>query len=172
MKRIVLSFVCGSILLCGCSGDYTPNSDQEAPVGRDDARKQGYGKLMGDDILLFGASKKYDPNQTGGSANVNYHLWQAALSVLSSISSLTSDFAGGVITTDWYTTSDRPNERIKVTARITDRVLRADALHVTITKQVKKAGEWVNVISDPKQARTIEDLILTRARELKVKTAR
>lgn len=170
MTRILLSVLCGA-LLASCSADYTPKEGQDAPVGRDDARKQGYGKLFGDDILLFGASKKYDPSQ-GGASRVNHHLWQASLNVLSFIPLASSDAAGGVLVTDWYSTAEKPSERIKVTVKITDRVLRADALHVTINKQVKKAGDWVSVASDPKVAREMEDLILTKARDLKVKTGK
>lgn len=171
MIRIFSGLVCGAVLLSGCSGDYSPKDGQEVPVGRDDVRKQGYGKLFGDDLLMFGASKKYDPSQ-GAASRVNYHLWQASLNVLSFMPLASSDAAGGVIVTDWYSTAELPNERIKVSVKITDRVLRSDALHVTINKQVKKAGEWVAVTSDPKVARDMEDLILTKARDLKIKTGK
>ncbi|AIK96973.1 hypothetical protein ID47_09895 [Candidatus Paracaedibacter acanthamoebae] len=171
VNHILLSVVCGAALLSGCSGDYTPKEGQEAPIGRDDARKRGYGTLFGDDVLLFGATKKYDPSQ-GSASRVNHHLWQASLDVLSFMPLASSDAAGGVIVTDWYSTPEKPNERIKVTVKITDRVLRSDALHVTINKQIKKAGDWVAMTADPKIARDMEDLILTKARDLKVKAGK
>ncbi len=154
--------------LAGCSGDYTPKDGQEAPIGRDDARKRGYGTLFGDDVMLFGSSaKKYDPS-LGGSAKVNHHLWQATLDVLSFMPLASSDAAGGVLITDWYSTASKPSERLKVTVKITDRVLRADEVHVTINKEIKTGNDWVSVTADTKVARDMEDLILTKARELKI----
>jgi len=168
MSRQLISSLCLVLILTGCAGDYTPKEGQEAPVGRDDARKRGHGNLFGDDLLLFGGpSKKYDPSQ-GGASQVNHHLWQASLDVLSFIPLASSDAAGGVLVTDWYSTVEKPSERIKVTVKITDRVLRADAVNVTINKQVKKGSDWVAVTADSKVARDMEDLILTKARELKV----
>ena len=79
-----------------------------------------------------------------------------------------SDAAGGVLITDWYSTASKPSERLKVTVKITDRVLRADAVRVTINKEIKKGNDWISVTADTKIARDMEDLILTKARELKV----
>ncbi len=154
--------------LFGCSQDLTPQEGQEAPMGRDEARKSGYGKLFGDDILLFGAEKKYDPS-LGGAARVNPLLWQAALEVVSFMPLISSDAAGGVIITDWYSAPTKLNERIKVTININDRVLRADAVHVTIHKQIKaRSGDWVAATADHGVAHDMEDLILSKARQLKV----
>ncbi|MBX3486627.1 MAG: DUF3576 domain-containing protein [Candidatus Paracaedibacteraceae bacterium] len=167
MSRHLISSLAVLSTLVGCSGDYTPKDGQEAPIGRDDARKRGYGTLFGDDVMLFGSSaKKYDPS-LGGSSKVNHHLWQATLDVLSFMPLASSDAAGGVLITDWYSTASKPSERLKVTVKITDRVLRADAVHVTINKEVKKGNDWVSVTADTKVARDMEDLILTKARELK-----
>ncbi len=168
MSRHLISGFTLVLALTACSGDYTPKEGQEAPMGRDDARKRGYGTLFGDDMLLFGSSsKKYDSGQ-GGASKVNHHLWQASLDVLSFMPLASSDAAGGVLITDWYSTPEKPSERVKVTVKITDRVLRADAVHVTINKQIKKSGDWVSITADSKVARDMEDLILTKARELKV----
>jgi Domain of unknown function (DUF3576) len=168
VDRIFLNLFLTTILISGCSGDYTPKEGQEAPIGREEARKTDFGKLFGDDLLMFGDTKKYDPGQ-GATSRVNYYLWQASLTLLSFMPLASSDAAGGVVVTDWHATADRPTERIKVTVKITDRVLRADALHVTINKQVKRGGDWVSVTSDPKVAQEMEDLILTKARDLKTK---
>lgn len=154
--------------ISGCSQDYSAKEGQEAPIGRDDARKSGYGKLFGDDILIFGAQKKYDPS-LGGAAIVNPVLWQAALDVVSFMPLASSDAAGGVIVTDWYSAPDKTNERIKVTINITDRVLRADAIKVNIHKQVKgRGGDWVTATADHRAALEMEDLILSKARQIKV----
>lgn len=157
------------IILAGCSMDLSPKDKEEAPASREDARKYMDGKFLGDDLLVFGDSKKYDPNK-GGGMPVNRYLWKAALEVISFMPLASSDATGGVIVTDWYTPGDKPNQRLKMMISITDRVLRADALKVTMYKQVRgRHGEWVDSTVDASMSREMEDLILTKARELKVK---
>lgn len=157
------------LILSSCSTDLTPQDGQDAPIGRDEARKSGFGKLFGDDFLFFGSTKKYDPSKGGGTASVNPTLWKASLEVISFMPLASSDAAGGVIITDWYSAPNKSNERIKINITITDRSLRADALKVTIHKEVKgRSGEWVSTTVERATMIEIEDLILTKARQLKV----
>ncbi|SFG22515.1 protein of unknown function [Novosphingobium sp. CF614] len=98
---------------------------------------------------------------------VNSYLWRASLDSLSFMPLLQSDSAGGVIVTDWYTNPKNPGERVKVSVMILDKDLRADALRVTAVREVAQGGGWV---SAPVQAATVqklEDVILTRARDLR-----
>lgn len=101
---------------------------------------------------------------------VNSYLWKAALETLSFAPLLQADSAGGVIITDWYTNPTDPGERVKVTVTILDQDLRADALRVAANRQVAQSGTWV---SAPVQAATVqklEDIILTKARDLRRQT--
>ncbi len=98
---------------------------------------------------------------------VNAYLWRASLDTLSFAPLLQTDSNGGVIVTDWYTNPANPGERMKVTVTILDQDLRADALRVAASREVSQGGAWV---ASPVQAATIqklEDIILTRARELR-----
>jgi hypothetical protein len=98
---------------------------------------------------------------------VNAYLWRASLDTLRFMSLLQTDSNGGVIVTDWYTNPGAPTERVKVTVTILDQDLRADALSVAAQRQVQQNGQWV---AAPIQAATIqklEDIILTRARDLR-----
>lgn len=98
---------------------------------------------------------------------VNSYLWRASLDALSFMPMLQTDSTGGVIVTDWYTNPSNPGERVKVTVTILDKDLRADALRVAASREVAQAGGW---ISAPVQAATVqklEDIILTRARDLR-----
>ena len=98
---------------------------------------------------------------------VNAYLWRGALDTLSFAPLVSTDSAGGVIVTDWYANPSNPNERVKVTVTILDQDLRADALRVAASRQVAQGGGWVDA---PVQAATIqklEDIILTRARDLR-----
>lgn len=98
---------------------------------------------------------------------VNSYLWRASLDALSFMPLLQTDSAGGVIVTDWYTNPENPGERVKVTVAILDQDLRADAVRVAASREVSQGGAWV---SAPVQATTVqklEDIILTRARDLR-----
>lgn len=98
---------------------------------------------------------------------VNGYLWRASLDALSFMPLLQTDSNGGVIVTDWYTNPANPGERVKLTVSILDQDLRADALRVAGGRQVLQNGAWVDA---PLQAATVqrmEDIILTKARDLR-----
>ncbi len=98
---------------------------------------------------------------------VNSYLWRATLDTLSFMPLLQTDSNGGVIVTDWYTNPNTPTERMKVTVSILDQDLRADAVRVAALRQINQGGQWV---ASPVQAATVqklEDIILTRARDLR-----
>ncbi len=104
------------------------------------------------------------------SIGVNAYLWRAALETLSFMPLTQADSAGGVLITDWYVNPDSPNERVKVSVSILDQDLRADALRVAASRQTLQGGQWVEA---PVQAATIqrlEDIILTKARDLRRST--
>ena len=98
---------------------------------------------------------------------VNAYLWRAALDTLSFAPLLQADANSGVIITDWYSNPQSPTERVKVTATILDQDLRADALRVTASRQVNQGGQWVNAPVSAATVQKLEDIILTRARDLR-----
>jgi hypothetical protein len=101
------------------------------------------------------------------SIGVNSYLWRASLETLSFMPLTQADSAGGVIVTDWYSNPSNPSERVKLSVSILDRDLRADALRVAASREVLQNGTWV---AAPVQAATVqklEDIILTKARDLR-----
>jgi hypothetical protein len=103
---------------------------------------------------------------------VNAYLWRASLDTLSFAPLLQADANTGVIITDWYSNPQSPTERVKVTASILDQDLRADALRVTASRQVNQGGTWVNATVSAATVQKLEDIILTRARDLRRSTVR
>jgi hypothetical protein len=98
---------------------------------------------------------------------INSYLWRASLDAVSFMPLLQADSNGGVIVTDWYVNPKSPGERVNVTVTILDQDLRADALRVAASRQVLEGGQWV---AAPVQAATVqklEDIILTKARDLR-----
>lgn len=98
---------------------------------------------------------------------VNSYLWRASLDTLSFMPLLQTDSNGGVIVTDWYVNPNTPTERMKVTVTILDQDLRADALRVAALREVNRSGQWVTAPVQAATVQKLEDIILTRARDLR-----
>ena len=98
---------------------------------------------------------------------VNTYLWRAAIDTVSFAPLITADSNGGVIVTDWFTNPNSPAERVKLTISILDQDLRADALRVAASRQVNQGGVWVDAVVSAATVQKLEDIILTRARDLR-----
>ena len=123
-------------------------------------------------VALTGCGKKHGLKTDVAAAKVttigiNSYLWRASLDALSFMPLLQTDSNGGVIVTDWYSNPGDPGERVKVTVTILDQDLRADALHVTASRQVSQGGAWVDAPVQAATVQKLEDIILTRARDLR-----
>ena len=101
------------------------------------------------------------------SIGVNAYLWRAAVDTVSFAPLVQADANSGVIITDWYTHPGSPGERVKLTVAILDQDLRADALRVSASKQVNQGGGWVDAPVAAATVQKLEDIILTRARDLR-----
>ena len=92
---------------------------------------------------------------------VNSFLWRATLDVLSFAPFQSTDAFGGIIVTEWF---KKNNQQIKLTALIKSRDLRSEGINI---KAYLKSNN--NEISeDLMLSRKIEDLILTKARVLRI----
>ena len=98
---------------------------------------------------------------------VNSYLWRASLDTLSFMPLLQTDSNGGVIVTDWYVNPQVPTERMKVTVSILDQDLRADAVRVAALREVNRGGQWVSAPVAAATTQKLEDIILTKARDLR-----
>jgi hypothetical protein len=98
---------------------------------------------------------------------VNSYLWRAAIDTVSFAPLLQADSNGGVIVTDWYAHPNSPGERVKLTVSILDQDLRADALRVAASRQIFQGGTWIDAPIAAATVQKLEDIILTRARDLR-----
>lgn len=139
-------------------------------------RKPTYAFLAVSLLLTAGAcSRNRDiPNRLAPSQmtqiGVNSYLWRAAIDTVSFAPLLQADAASGVIITDWYVSPQSPGERVKLTVSILDQDLRADALRVAASRQVNQGGVWVDAPVAAATVQKLEDIILTRARDLRRST--
>jgi len=141
----------------------------------------GCGGLPG----MGGGARAAASAQTG--IGVNAFLWRAALDTLSFMPLANADPWGGVINYGWYVDPQTPNERFRATVYILDRRLRADALNVSVTKQVMRpgcmpnvadadadvdsAGCWIGAQVAAQTETDLENAILTKARQLNLSHA-
>ena len=119
---------------------------------------------------MGGGAKAVPAGQTG--IGVNAFLWRATLDTMAFMPLASADPWGGVINYDWYTDPANPNERFKATVFILDTRLRADALNVTVTKEVRDAtGAWIGARVAAQTETDLENAILTKARQLNLQNA-
>lgn len=156
------------LALCGCGA-----LDRKDDYETDSARKGRYenGSVVSDHggILLFGDREDNTQKAANSGIGVNAFLWRAALDTLSFMPITSADPFGGTIITDWYAPPSTPNERVKLNVYIMGRELRADGLRVNVFKQQRTATGWVDAQTNVATAGSVEDSILTRARQLRVR---
>ena len=92
---------------------------------------------------------------------INSFLWRASLDVLSFAPFQSTDAFGGIIVTEWF---KKNNQQIKLTALIKSRDLRSEGINIKV--YIKNNKDEVS--EDIVLSRKIEDLILTKARKLKL----
>lgn len=132
--------------------------------------------LLGGSLMLSGCASSGKKNAKAAAAKaapnmgVNSYLWRASLETLDFMPMASADPFGGVIITNWYANPEAAGERFKANVYILDNNLRADALKVSVFKQVLNGGGWADAATDADTARQIENSILTRARELYIAT--
>lgn len=114
-----------------------------------------------------GSGRSSQPAAVQSVGAANPYLWRAALDTMQSLPIQTTDPIGGVITYDWRSFPNTPDERIKATVFILDSRLRADGIKVAVYRQVNTEGQWADATVDPDTAIQLENKILERARLLR-----
>ena len=101
---------------------------------------------------------------------INALLWRASLDVASSIPLDDVDTFGGTIVTEWYQLDAAVDERIKLAIFVLDRELRSDGIRVVVYVQKRDSNGWSDHGTDIEMGQQLEELILTRAREIRATT--
>ena len=155
--RILLLTLCSSLLLSSCSGlKTTPVKEPEEPVSVLSGKPGG--------IKLSDFGKKDQPSD---GLPINALLWRAALDIASVVPLDDVDTFGGSIVTEWHQSESSKNQRLKLAIFVIGRELRSDAVTVQAYLQNRRGAEWIDAGRDEALGRKLEDLILTRARELR-----
>lgn len=172
-SRLARFLSCALLIISSTGCGWFKGGEYNVPKSSQLELKESRGSLTGGEGLLsIGGSS--DKNASGGGQiGVNSFLWRATLDTLSFMPLTTTDPFGGVVLTDWYEDPKAPGERFKVNALILDKTLRSDGIKITLFKQMSdKKGQWKDATVNPRIARDLEDTILTRARELRLTSAK
>jgi len=148
MKQLIYLFLSMILFSCSSNNDVATKKPEPGLFSKDASK----GISITDFLNRDSQSEKF---------YVNSFLWRASLDVLSIAPFQSTDAFGGIIITEWF---KQNNQQIKLTALIKSRDLRSEGINI---KAYIKNNE--NEISeDIKLSRRIEDLILTKARELRI----
>ena len=158
LGRILSCSLCTALLLSSCSGlKATPAEEPEEPVSI------FTGKSGGTKLSDFGSNDA----SSGDGLPVNALLWRAALDIASFVPLDDVDTFGGSIVTEWHQPKATPDQRLKLTMFVVGRELRSDAITVRAYIQNRLGSEWVDAGRDEALGRKLENLVLSRARELR-----
>ncbi len=167
IRGAAIALIASSVLVsaCGMMPGHKPDTTATGTkvyTAEDAGSKKGW----------FGRKSVKSDGKSENGIGVNSYLWRASLDTLSFMPLASADPWGGVIITDWYSNPEKPDERFKATVYILDTRLRADALNVTISKQVRDAsGGWVDAQVAGSTETDMENTILTKARQLRLANA-
>ena len=149
MKYIIVILSIFSLYSCTSNNDIVEQKPQAGLFSKDSSK----GVSIADFLNKSSQSEKF---------YVNSFLWRASLDVLSFAPFQSTDAFGGIIITEWF---KKNNQKIKLTALIKSRDLRSEGINIKAYLKNNK-----NEISeDLVLSRKIEDLILTKARVLRLK---
>ena len=148
MKFIIVIISIFSLYSCTSNNEVVEQKPKPGLFSRDSSK----GVTIGDFLNRDSQSEKF---------YVNSYLWRATLDVLSFAPFQSTDAFGGIIVTEWFKKNDK---QIKFTAFIKSRDLRSEGIDIKAYIKNNK-----NEISeDLVLSRKIEDLILTKARVLRI----
>ena len=155
-----------ALMLSACG--YVESTRAERPIDRD---RQGGSLLTGGDQAGVNLTQLFTPAPSSGNLPVNAILWRAALDTIAVIPIDDIDTFSGTILSEWYPHPANADERIKVALFVLDRELRADGIRAQVYVQQRQGTTWIDTGQDKALAARLEDLILTRAREIRAGTA-
>ncbi len=102
---------------------------------------------------------------------INELLWNSTLDTLDFMSYEKIDPFGGIIITNWFINQNNKKIRNKITVNFSNSELKASSIKVSVIREKFDNNHWVSDGYSDGLALKIEDLILTRARELRSKSS-
>ncbi len=171
---LAVAATCATVIAgCGGEQDFPEYRDaNDTPIYTSEGPRETIFGADGNNLLDAFGPGGANGSGGGGGIGVNSFLWRATLDTLSFMPLSSADPFGGVIITDWFTLPEAPSERFKMNIYILGRQLRADGLRVSVFRQAQADnGNWINTSVKTETSISLENTILTRARQLRVAAA-
>jgi hypothetical protein len=167
-----------ALIMAACSSDSSQLREVERDEYNTGSRREqllrstsAAGTSGGLTVFGGGTEKGQEGGAGAGGLGVNAFLWRATLDTLSFMPLASADPFGGVIITDWHAPGGVSSERFKATAYVLGRQLRSDGVRISVFRQVRGPGGWVDAPVSTATGAELEDKVLTRARELRSQSA-
>ena len=148
--------------------------DMDLAMRDAETRLQSGGGLLGKGGLsvsgILGNKEEENASYSSMNMSVNVFLWRGALETIDFMPISSADQIGGVIITDWYSTSSNINERCKLNIFISGKSLKTENLRVASFCQEYKNQIWVNKEVNDKNNIKIENAILNKAKKLRLQS--
>ena len=149
--------------------------DMDLAMRDAETRLQSGGGLLGKGGLsvsgILGNKDEKNTSYSSMNMSVNIFLWRGALETIDFMPISSADQIGGVIITDWYSTSSNINERCKLNIFISGISLKTENLRVTSFCQEYKNQIWINKKVNDKNNIKIENAILNKAKKLRLQSS-
>ena len=152
-----------------------PALNKELAMRDAETRLQTGGGLFGKKGLSMSGliNQDSETNTVVGSIgmSINTYLWQGALDTLSFMPLSSADPIGGTIITDWYSSTNNPDERCKLNIFISGKELKTQNLRVASFCQNYQNNRWVNKDINDDNNIKLENAILNKAKKLKLESS-
>jgi hypothetical protein len=128
------------------------------------------GGLLGNKASFsFLGDEKNNSSQTSSvGLPINPYLWKASLETIDFMPLSSTDPFAGIIITDWYTVENNTRERCKLNIFVNGADLKTDNLKVSSFCQSLENNQWVNKSSIKEDNIRLENIILNKAKKLKL----
>ena len=169
MKYVASALVIGSVLfISGCSSLKSVADSEYFSKEKQTVSSSSSAHSDAPPSVIQAPSTSNDSHRYG--VGVNGFLWRSCLDILSFMPLSSADPFGGVIISDWYSPPNAPNSRFKVTAYILSSSLQSDALRIAVFRQARTDnGDWLDMEVSETVSSDLENTVLARARELRVR---
>ena len=102
--------------------------------------------------------------------NINFDksiTFEVVLQQFSIMPLLSVDRVGGVVITDWFSTSSNNNERVKFNIIIKDEKMENASIDINMFKEIFNGTSWTKAPVDKNTADKIKQIVLEKSRRLK-----
>tara|TARA_B100001059_G_C17687981_1_gene503383 strand:- start:145 stop:681 length:537 start_codon:yes stop_codon:yes gene_type:complete len=162
IQFLTIFLLCFFIVQC-TSLEIIPN---ESDIFQDSMKAKGndtsHIKAMSLSDRLFGIFE----GESGTSFNKSI-TFEVVLDQFSIMPLLSVDRVGGVIITDWYSTSSNTNERVKFNIIIKDDNMKSESIDIVMFKQNYNGTSWVQTSVDTETTNKIKNVILEKSKKFK-----